>query len=141
MTWLLFVAIGVGAGILSGLFGIGGGIVIVPSLVLLGGFAQKTAVGTSLGSMLLPVGILGAMAYYRAGHLDVRASALIGAGLFVGALLGSTVGLAASGPTLKRAFAVFLVLVAAKLFWDTRPGADDQRRGSGKSSIAVAKTM
>ena len=117
---LLYVAIGFGAGILSGLFGIGGGIVIVPALVLAAKFEQQAAVGTSLGALLLPVGLLGAMAYHRAGHVDVKASALIALGLFGGALLGAKVALASTGPTLKRAFAVFLVLVAAKLFWDTR---------------------
>ncbi|MCU0622484.1 MAG: sulfite exporter TauE/SafE family protein [Gemmatimonadaceae bacterium] len=117
---LLFVAIGFGAGILSGLFGIGGGIVIVPALVFFAKYQQQTAVGTSLGALLLPVGFLGAMAYHRAGHIDVKASGLIALGLFVGALFGAKVALAATGPTLKRAFAVFLVLVAAKMFWDTR---------------------
>jgi uncharacterized protein len=120
---ILFVLIGFGAGVLSGLFGIGGGIVIVPALVLLTGFTQKAAVGTSLGALLLPVGFFGAMAYWKAGHVDVRASGLIALGLSAGALLGARVGLAASGPTLKRAFAVFLVLVAVKLFWDTRGAA------------------
>ncbi|MDX2182843.1 MAG: sulfite exporter TauE/SafE family protein [Gemmatimonadaceae bacterium] len=120
---LTFLLIGFAAGILSGLFGIGGGIVIVPALLYFGKFAQQSATGTSLGALLLPVGLLGAYTYWKAGHVDVKASALIATGLFFGAYLGARVALGTSGPTLKRAFAVFLVLVAAKLFWDTRPAS------------------
>lgn len=131
--------IGLGAGVLSGLFGIGGGIVIVPALVVLARLPQQTATGTSLGALLLPVGLLGAWAYWRAGHLDVRAASLLALGLFVGAWAGARLALAASGPALTRAFAVFLVLVAGKLFWDTRP-SPRAATGTGDAPLSGAAT-
>src|ERR671921_2568752 len=86
---LLFLAIGLCAGLLSGLFGIGGGIIIVPALMLVGRMQPATATGTSLGALLLPVGALGAWQYYKNGHLDVRASLLIAVGIFFGAYFGA----------------------------------------------------
>ena len=111
-----FIGIGLAAGMLSGLFGIGGGIAIVPLLILVAGFAPAMATGTSLGVFLLPVGILGAWQYYQRGSIDIRASLLIGVGLFFGAYLGARLGLSLDPVTLKRSFAVFLVLVAVRLW-------------------------
>lgn len=119
MSILLFLAIGLGAGVLSGLFGIGGGVLIVPALVFLLGLSAHAAVGTSLGALLLPVGLLGALAYYRSGNLEPKASLLIAIGLFLGAWFGARIALSISGVQLTRAFAVFLVLVAVRMFWGT----------------------
>ena len=116
---LLYLAIGLGAGVLSGMFGVGGGVLIVPALVFLLGKSTHAAVGTSLGALLLPVGILGALAYHRAGNLDLRASLLVAAGLFVGAYFGARIALSLSGVQLTRAFAVFLVLVAVRMWVGT----------------------
>jgi hypothetical protein len=116
---LVFLAIGLGAGVLSGLFGVGGGVLIVPALVYLRGMTSHAAVGTSLGALLLPVGILGAMAYYRSGNLDLRASLLIAVGLFLGAWFGARVALSLSAVHLTRAFAVFLALVAVRMWVGT----------------------
>jgi hypothetical protein len=74
---LTFVLIGLVAGGLSGLFGVGGGILIVPALVLLADFPHKTALGTSLGALLLPVGLLGAYTYWQHGNLEIRTSLLL----------------------------------------------------------------
>src|SRR6187402_1216863 len=109
---LLYLAIGLGAGLLSGLFGIGGGIIIVPALMLLGRMQPATATGTSLGSLLLPVGALGAWHYYKNGHLDMRASLLIALGIFIGAYLGAVAMQQLNPIMAKRVFAVFLVLVS-----------------------------
>lgn len=116
---LVFLAIGLGAGVLSGLFGVGGGVLIVPALVFLRGMTPHAAVGTSLGALLLPVGILGALAYYRSGNLDFRASLLIALGLFLGAWFGARLALSLSPVHLTRAFAVFLVLVAVRMWVGT----------------------
>ena len=113
---LIFLGIGLAAGVLSGLFGIGGGIVIVPALILLARMAPVTATGTSLGALLLPVGALGAYQYYRAGHTDIRASLLVAVGLFLGAYFGARFALGLDPVLLRRAFAVFLVLVAVRLW-------------------------
>lgn len=119
MSILLFLLVGLGAGVLSGLFGVGGGVLIVPALVFLAGMTSHSAVGTSLGALLLPVGLLGALAYYRSDNLDLRASLLIAAGLFVGAWFGARIALSLSAVNLTRAFAVFLALVAVRMWVGT----------------------
>ena len=114
---LLFIAIGIFAGILSGVFGIGGGVVIVPSLIILAGLAPVVATGTSLGALLLPVGALGAWEYYRRGHLNIVASLWIALGLFFGAWLGARLAQHLTPTQLRRAFAIFLVLVAGRMWF------------------------
>ena len=114
---LLFLVTGLAAGLLSGLFGIGGGILIVPMLLLFGGMNPATATGTSLGALLLPVGALGAWEYYRNGHVNVTAALLIALGIFVGAYFGARYGQGLDPNTAKRAFAVLLVLVAARVWF------------------------
>ena len=114
---IIFLSIGLVAGLLSGLFGIGGGILIVPALLFFGRMSQASATGTSLGSLLLPVGALGAWQYYKNGHVNVTASLLIALGLFVGAYFGAEYGQGLDPATAKRSFAVFLVLVAGRIWW------------------------
>ena len=111
-----YLATGLLAGVLSGMFGIGGGLIIVPALVFIGKMSQRTAVGTSLGALLLPVGALGVYAYWREGNVDVRAAMWIALGMFVGAYGGATIAQMISDSSLKRAFAVLLVLVAGRLW-------------------------
>ena len=118
---LLFLAIGLGAGVLSGLFGIGGGVVIVPALLYFARMQPAMATGTSLGALLLPVGALGAWEFYRNGNVDVRASLLLAAGLFVGAYGGARLNQLLSPVQAKRAFAVFLVAVAVRLWVTAKP--------------------
>ena len=113
---ILFIAIGLAAGVLAGLFGIGGGIVIGPALILLAGFAPKIATGTSLGALLLPVGALGAWEYYRRGNLNVTASLWIALGLLLGAYVGARLAHLLTGQQLQRAFAVFLALMAIRVW-------------------------
>jgi uncharacterized membrane protein YfcA len=113
---LTLLAIGLVAGVLSGIFGIGGGIIIVPLLVFMAKFSQKMSTGTSIAVFVLPVAILGAIAHYRAGNVNVKASLLIAAGLFVGSWLGAQISLGMSDAVLKRAFAILLVAVAARLW-------------------------
>ena len=113
----VFIAIGVVAGILSGVFGIGGGVVIVPALIVVAGLTPITATGTSLGALLLPVGALGAWEYYRRGDLNIRASLWIALGLFFGAWLGARLAQHLTPNQLRKAFAVFLVLVAGRMWF------------------------
>ncbi len=119
---LIFLAIGLAAGVLSGLFGIGGGIVIVPALLYFAQMQPAQATGTSLGALLLPVGVLGAWEYYKTGALDVRASLLVAAGLTVGAYFGARLNHLLSPVQAKRAFALFLAAVAVRL-WVTAKGS------------------
>ncbi len=116
MSTLILVIIGLVAGVLSGLFGVGGGIIIVPALLFFVGMSPQSAVGTSLGALLAPVGLLAALAYSRNGHLDAEASTWIAAGLFFGAWGGALFAPRLSAPTLQRAFAVLLLVVAMKLW-------------------------
>lgn len=113
----LCVLIGLFAGVLGGVFGIGGGIVIIPALVAFLGFAQHKAQGTSLVALLLPVGLLGVMNYYRAGNADVKTGLLIGLGFFAGAFAGSKLALGFSDLVMRRSFAAFLVLLGIWLFF------------------------
>jgi uncharacterized membrane protein YfcA len=113
---LFYLATGLIAGVLSGMFGIGGGLVIVPALVFFAKMSQRTAVGTSLGALLLPVGALGVYAYWSEGQVDVKAAMWIALGMFLGAYGGATFAQAVSESLLKRAFAVLLVMVAGRLW-------------------------
>ena len=106
------------AGVTAGMFGIGGGLIIVPALVLIYGLSQHTAVGTSLGALLLPVGALSAWVYWKNGQLNVGYSALIAVGLFFGAFIGAKLVQPVSDLTLRRLFAGFLVVVSIRLFWE-----------------------
>ena len=114
---VIFLCIGLAAGVLSGLFGLGGGVLIVPSLVYLADFPTRMALGTSLGALLLPVGLLGAYTYWDNGDLDVRASLLIAVGLFFGAYVGARLAQMVSPVILQRAFAVFIGALALQLWF------------------------
>lgn len=109
------VTIGLAAGILGGFFGVGGGVLIVPALVLLLKMPQHQAVGTSLGALLPPVGLLGAYEYYRHGELDIAYAIYLAIGILIGAYLGAIVATQLSGLLLRRAFAIFLMLIAIRL--------------------------
>jgi uncharacterized membrane protein YfcA len=117
---MMFIAIGLAAGILAGLFGIGGGIIIVPSLLFFARMTPQAATGTSLAALLLPVGALGAWRYYHDGFLDIRAALWIALGIFLGAWLGANLALKLPPRDLQRAFAVFLLFVAGNLWYTAR---------------------
>ena len=121
-TIILLIIIGLAAGFLSGLVGIGGGIIIVPSLVLLLGFTQKQAQGTSLGIMLLPIGILAVIQYYKQGYLNVNYVLIVASAFVVGGLLGSKLALSLSDEKMKKVCAMILFLISLKmLFFDKTP--------------------
>lgn len=115
-----FLGIGLAAGVLSGLFGIGGGVVIVPALILLAEMAPQTATGTSLAALLLPVGSLGAWQYYRNGSVAIGPAFWIALGLAVGAWAGAHVAVRLPAMDLQRIFAVFLLLIAIHLWMTAR---------------------
>jgi uncharacterized protein len=107
--------IGLGSGVLSGIFGIGGGLVIVPSLILLMGMTVRQAVGTSLAALLLPVGILGVLEYFRAGQIDVRVAIVLALGLLVGVYFGARLALQLPPELVQRAFGVLMIVVGVRL--------------------------
>jgi uncharacterized membrane protein YfcA len=112
----LYVALGTLAGVLAGLFGIGGGVIMVIGMVGLMKLPFPMAVGTSLGAMLLPVGALGALEYYRRGNMDLRAALLLAAGLTAGAWLGARLAQQTAPAVLQRGFAVFLLFMAVRMW-------------------------
>lgn len=113
---LEFIVIGLAGGVLAGLFGIGGGILIVPALMLIGKLPPTMATGTSLAALLLPVGALGAWEYWRHGNVNIRAALIVALGLFLGAWFGARLANVLPGDVLRKLFAVFLVLVAVRLW-------------------------
>jgi uncharacterized membrane protein YfcA len=108
VDWLMFALIGLLGGTAAGLFGVGGGIVIVPALIYWAGFSQHKATGTSLAVLLLPIGLAAAIEYYRHGNVDVRAATILAVGMFVGAWFGARLAHGMKGPHLRLAFGVFV---------------------------------
>ena len=117
---LLYLVVGLVAGVLSGLFGIGGGVLIVSALVVLMRIPIHAATGTSLAALLLPVGLLGAVEYYRAGDIHLLPASLIAVGLFFGTWAGARLALSLGPVALQRSFAVFLVVMAVRLWMSAR---------------------
>lgn len=114
-TIVILLLIGLTAGVLSGLIGIGGGIIIVPALVYFLGFSQHAAQGTSLGLLLPPVGILAVMNYYKKGFLDIKVVLIMAIAFIAGAFLGSKLSVTLSEDKLKKFFAVVLLVIAGKM--------------------------
>ncbi len=120
-TILIVIIIGIAAGMLSGLVGIGGGLIIVPALVYFLGMSQHSAQGTSLALILLPVGILAVLTYYKQGYIDVKIVGLLAIGFVAGSFLGSKIAINLSQDTIRKCFAVLMLLVAVKmLFFDKK---------------------
>lgn len=117
---LILLAIGMAAGMLSGLVGVGGGIIVVPALVFFLGFTQHEAQGTSLGLLLLPVGILAVINYYNKGFIDIKVVIIMSIAFVIGSWFGSKLALSLPQDTVKKVFAIFLLYTAIKMLtWDT----------------------
>lgn len=114
-TIVTIILIGLAAGVLGGMVGVGGGIVIVPALMYFLAFSQHEAQGNSLALMLFPVGILGVLNYYKKGYVDFRYAGLLAIGFVVGSYLGSRFSLSLPQLTVKKVFAVVMLLVALKM--------------------------
>lgn len=114
---VIFILVGLIAGILSGLIGIGGGIIIVPVLVLLFGLSQHQAQGTSLAVMIPPVGILAAWTYYKNGHVDLKMALFICMGFVIGGLIGAKIANLIPNLVLQKIFGISLLLIAIKMIF------------------------
>jgi hypothetical protein len=124
------VAIGVAAGVLSGLLGIGGGLVMVPAMVLVLGFDQHVAQGTSL-VVIIPAALSGSITHYRNGRVSVRQAAYVALGGVIGASLGSVLALSVDDTILRKLFAGFLIVVAVQIILGRgRRGAREDRQAS-----------
>jgi hypothetical protein len=115
---IILIIIGFTAGVLSGLFGIGGGIIIIPALIYIIGFTQLKAQGPSLAILLPPVGILAFLEYYKKGNVDIKAGIIICITLLLGAMLGGRIAQYISPYALKKGFAILLMAVSIKMLID-----------------------
>jgi uncharacterized membrane protein YfcA len=117
---ITLILIGLAGGVLSGLIGVGGGLVVVPALVMALGYSQHQAQGISLGLMLPPVGILAVMNYYKEGYVDIKVVGVLCIFFIIGAFFGSKMALALPQEKIKKIFAIILFYTAFKmLHWDT----------------------
>lgn len=117
MITLISLLVGFVTGILSGLVGIGGGIVIIPFLVYAFHMSQRRAQGTSIGVLLAPIGVLAFIEYYKAGNVDVKMALLIALGFFFGAYFGGAWAQHIPQHILRKMFAVLLAVTALKMFF------------------------
>jgi hypothetical protein len=115
MNIVLCLLLGLVAGVLSGILGIGGGIIIIPAMVFLFGMSQHTAQGTTLALMVPPIGLLAAWAYYKQGFVDLKMAGFICLGFFIGGLLGAEFAVEIPEPILKKIFGAVLLSVSLKM--------------------------
>jgi len=115
MSQILYIILGLIAGIFGGMFGIGGGTILIPALVFLFGLTQHQAQGTTLALMVPPIGLLAALRYYYSGNVKLSMAAFICAGFFIGGLIGAHFVQGLPDPLLKRLFGVFLLVVSLRM--------------------------
>lgn len=116
-TVLILALIGLIAGTLGGMVGIGGGLIIVPAMIYFLGADQKIAQGTSIAIMLPPIGLFAAINYYKAGYINVKYAAIIAVTFLLGGYLGSKLAIALPEAVLKKVFAVFLIITAIRMIF------------------------
>ncbi len=112
---ILFILLGLVAGVFSGLIGVGGGVIIVPALVFMFGFSEHIAQGTTLALLVPPIGLLAAWTYYQQGYVDIKAAGLICLGFAVGGLLGAKFADHLSNLALERLFGVVMLGIAIRM--------------------------
>jgi hypothetical protein len=113
----LYIVIGLAAGMLSGLLGIGGAVVIVPVLIYLFGLSQHMAQGTTLALMLPPIGLLAALTYYRQGYVNWKIAAFVCVGFFIGGLFGARAAVGLNPEVLRKVFGVAMFLVSIHMIF------------------------
>jgi uncharacterized protein len=116
-TIILLTGIGFISGIASGLFGVGGGVLVVPALIYILGYSQHMATGTSLAILLPPVGLAAVLEYYRNGYVDIKAALIVAIALFAGGWMGAVLANHMSGPYLRLAFGIFVMITGIYLIF------------------------
>ena len=114
---IILLLTGLLAGGFSGILGIGGGIIVIPSLVFFLHYTQQEAQGTSLGLLLPPIGIMAVINYYNSGYVNIKAAALMCITFVIGSYISSKFAVSLPEQVLKKIFAVFLLFYAFKLFF------------------------
>jgi uncharacterized membrane protein YfcA len=117
MSDILFVLVGLVCGALAGLIGIAGGLFLVPALIIIFGYSQKLAQGTTLAVLLPPIGIGAAYLYYRNGNVNVRAAIFIALGFLIGGFFGAGESMHLSNTLLTRIFGIFTLMVSIKMLF------------------------
>jgi uncharacterized protein len=117
--YIMSASIGLFAGILGGVLGIGGGIVMIPALVVFMGYGQHLAQGTTMAAMIPPIGLLAAYAYYEKGYVNIPIAVCIAIGFLLGGYFGGKIAVKLDPVVLKRIFALVLVIIAVKIFAGT----------------------
>ena len=117
LTIIILIVIGIAAGMLSGIAGVGGGVIIIPALIFLLGMTQFEAQGTSLAMMIPPIGIMAAFNYYKDGYINWKYAAILAVFFFIGGYFGSKFALSIPQSIVKKSFAVFIILVGVKMFF------------------------
>ncbi len=116
--WLVFgLLIGLSAGVLSGLMGIGGGVIMIPALVLFLGFDQHMSQGTTLAAMIPPIGILAAYEYYKGGHVNIPVALLLALGFVIGGMIGARIAVGLDHHTLKRIFGILMLIISLHIIF------------------------
>jgi len=114
---LILLVIGLVAGAFGGMVGIGGGLIMIPAMVLFAGLTQHEAIGTSLAVMLPPIGLFAAYNYYKAGQVNLTYAMIIAAAFIVGSFFSSKIAVTISENVIRKIFSVFLIVVAIKMFF------------------------
>jgi len=115
--FLIMALIGIVGGFVSGAFGIGGGIIIVPALIFLAGLTQHQAQGTSLAMMLAPIGILAVINYYKGGYVNIRFAVILMFAFLLGSYFGSKLAIHIEGKLLRQSFGVLTVLMGLRFIF------------------------
>ncbi len=116
-TLLLLIAVGLVTGVLGGMLGIGGGLILIPSLVYIFGLSQHQAIGTSLAVMLPPIGLFAAYNYYKAGQVNLKYALILAAAFMIGSYFSSKLAVKIPEHILRKTFSLFLIVVALKMFF------------------------
>lgn len=116
---IILILIGISAGFIGGLAGIGGGLVIVPMLILIMGMTQHQAQGTSIGTLVFPIAILAAINYSKAGFVNWKYVVFLAFAFMIGSYFGSKLAVTLDGKMLKRIFGTVMILAAIKMYWDS----------------------
>jgi len=117
MLNIAYLVVGLVTGIMGGLFGLGGGTVLIPALVYFFKMTQHQAQGTSLAAMIPPIGLLAAIKYYQAGHVNIKIAALVAVGFFIGGFFGGALAQPVSDQLLKKIFGVFITIIGLNMFF------------------------
>jgi len=116
-TIIILIIIGLLAGVLSGIVGIGGGLIMIPMMMIFLGLNQHTAQGTSLAVMLPPIGIMAALSYYKAGYVEWKYALIIAATFIIGGYFGAKFAVSISPNLLKKVFGAVLLVAAIKMIF------------------------